>query len=145
MGPWREAALAREYRSSAAFPLVIDGRCVAVLTAYSSEAGFFDEEEVTLFDRMAADLSFALEAMAREERRRAVEAELRASEERFRVAAESMLDSLTILSPVRDRRGEIIDFRHRYVNDAYCALVGLDRERVARPSTRRVVSGLSGQ
>ena len=130
MGPWREAALAREYRSSAAFPLVIEDRCVAVLTAYSPEPGFFDEEEVALFDRMAADLSFALEAMAREERHREVEAELRASEERFRVAAESMLDSLAILSPVRDDSGEIVDFRLRHVNDAYCALVGLERELV---------------
>jgi putative methionine-R-sulfoxide reductase with GAF domain len=110
MGPWREAALAREYRSSAAFPLLLEDRCVAVLTAYSSEAGFFDEEEVALFDRMAADLSFALEAMAREEHHRAVEAELRSSEQRFRVAAESMLNSLTILSPVRDAGGEIVDF-----------------------------------
>ena len=130
MGPWREAALAREYRSSAAFPLLLEDRCVAVLTAYSSEVGFFDEEEVALFDRMAADLSFALEAMAREEHRRAVEAELRASEQRFRVAAESTLDSLTIVSPVGDAGGEIVDFRLRYVNDAYCALVGLERERV---------------
>ena len=130
MGPWREAALAREYRSSAAFPLLIEDRCVAVLTAYSSEPGFFDEEEVALFDRMASDLSFALEAMAREEHRRVVEAELRASEQRFRVAAESMLDSLTILSPLRDAAGEIVDFRLRYVNDAYCALVGVERERV---------------
>ena len=79
MRPWREAALARGYRSSAAFPLVVDDRCVAVLTAYASEPGFFDEEEVELFDRMAADLSFALEAMQREERRRALEAELRSS------------------------------------------------------------------
>ena len=67
MGPWRDAALAREYRSSAAFPLVVEDRCVAVLSAYSSEPGFFDEEEVALFDRMVADLSFALEAMARED------------------------------------------------------------------------------
>ena len=130
MGPWREAALAREYRSSAAFPLLLEDRCVAVLNAYSSEVGFFDEEEVALFDRMASDLSFALEAMAREEHRRAVEAELRASEQRFRVAAESTLDSLTILSPVRDAGGEIVDFRLQYVNDAYCELVGLERERV---------------
>jgi len=32
---------------------------VAVLTAYASEPGVFDEQEVKLFDRMAADLSFA--------------------------------------------------------------------------------------
>ena len=77
MAPWRDAALARGYRSSAGFPLVIEDRCVAVLTAYSSEPGFFDEEEVELFDGLAADLSFALEAMQRDERRRAVEDQLR--------------------------------------------------------------------
>ena len=77
MAPWRDAALAREYRSSAAFPLVVEDRCVAVLTAYASEPGFFDEEEVKLFDGLAADLSFALEAMQHDERRRAVEDELR--------------------------------------------------------------------
>ena len=77
MAPWRDAALAREYRSSAGFPLVVEDRCVAVLTAYASEPGFFDEEEVELFDGLAADLSFALEAMQRDERRRAVEDQLR--------------------------------------------------------------------
>jgi signal transduction histidine kinase len=77
MAPWRDAALAREFRSCAGFPLVVEDRCVAVLTAYASELGFFDEEEVKLFDGLAADLSFALEAMARDERRRAVEDKLR--------------------------------------------------------------------
>jgi PAS domain S-box-containing protein len=130
MVPWRDAALARGYRSSAAFPLVVEDQCVAVLTAYASEPGFFDEEEVKLFDRMAADLSFAVEAMQREERRQALEAELRSSEERFRLASESMLDAFTILSPVRDDDGEITDFRYRYVNEAYCELVGFDRGRL---------------
>lgn len=77
MAPWRDAALAREFRSCAGFPLVVEDRCVAVLAAYASEPGFFDEEEVKLFDGLAADLSFALEAMARDERRRAVEDQLR--------------------------------------------------------------------
>ena len=77
MAPWRDAALAREFRSCAGFPLVVEDRCVAVLTAYASELGFFDEDEVELFDGLAADLSFALEAMALDEKRRAVEDQLR--------------------------------------------------------------------
>jgi signal transduction histidine kinase len=77
MAPWCDAALARGYRSSAGFPLVVEDRCVAVLTAYASEPGFFDEEEVKLFDRLAADLSFALEVMQRDQQRRAVEDKLR--------------------------------------------------------------------
>ena len=58
--------------------------------------------------------------MADDERRQAAETELR-------VAVDSMLDGFGILSPVRDDAGEISDFRYRYVNDAYCAFVGLDR------------------
>ena len=41
-----------------------------------------------------------------------------------------MLDSLTIVSPVRDERGEIDDFRHEYVNDAHCAPVGFERAQL---------------
>ena len=44
---------------------------------------------------------------------RRVQAELQASEERFRTAVESTLDSFTIVSPVRDSEGEIVDFRYR--------------------------------
>ena len=56
---------------------MVEDRCVAVLTAYAAEPGFFDEEEVELFDGLAADLSFALEAMQLDEQRRAVEDKLR--------------------------------------------------------------------
>ncbi|HWF51494.1 MAG TPA: PAS domain-containing protein [Solirubrobacteraceae bacterium] len=62
--------------------------------------------------------------------RRRMEAQLKASEERFRVAVESMLDAFAIMSPVRDDRGNAIDFRFEYVNGAYCDLVGFTRERV---------------
>jgi PAS domain S-box-containing protein len=68
--------------------------------------------------------------MRHDERREAAEAQLQPSEQRFHVAVESMLDSLTIVSPVRDAGGEIIDFRHKYLNSAYCALVGFEREQL---------------
>ena len=123
---------------------MLDDRCVAVLTAYASETRFYDEQQVDFFDRMAADLSFtsrrwsarrrhqAAEAELRssDERFRAAEAEHESSEERFRATAASLMDSFTIVSLVRDPGGEIIDFRHEYINDAYCALVGFDREQL---------------
>ncbi len=59
--------------------------------------------------------------------RKQAEAALRASEERFQAAVGSMLDAFTILSPVRDDEGGIVDFCWEYVNDAYCELVGFDR------------------
>ena len=61
---------------------------------------------------------------------RSVEAQPGASEQRFDAALGSMLDSVTIVSPVRGENGEIVDFRYEYVNDAHCALVGFEREQL---------------
>jgi PAS domain S-box-containing protein len=62
--------------------------------------------------------------------RRRIEARVEAGEQRFDAAVGSMLDSVTIVSPVRGDDGGIVDFRYEYVNDAHCALVGFDREQL---------------
>lgn len=62
--------------------------------------------------------------------RRAAEARLRESEERFQTAIGSMRDAVAILSPVCDEADEIVDFRYDYANDAHCELVGRERERL---------------
>ena len=62
--------------------------------------------------------------------RRAAEARLRESEERFQGAIRTMRDAVAILSPVRDETGEIVDFRYDYANDAHCELVARDREQL---------------
>ncbi len=77
MVPWREQALARGFRSSAAFPLFMGGRVEGVLTLYSGQKDFFNEEEVALLNSLAHDLSFAMESMDREAKRRQAEAEIR--------------------------------------------------------------------
>jgi diguanylate cyclase (GGDEF)-like protein len=64
----REEMLRRGYRSLAALPIVVDGRALAVLALYADEAGFFDEEEVNLLNELAADISFALEYIGKEEK-----------------------------------------------------------------------------
>ena len=77
MAPWREQALARGYRSSAAFPLFRGGRVEGVLTLYSGQEDFFNQEEVALMNSLAQDLSFAMESMDREAKRRQAEEEIR--------------------------------------------------------------------
>jgi len=75
--PWREEALARGYRSSAAFPLQFGDSAVAVFTVYAAQPGFFDEEVVGVLNEAASEISFALESMDREARRRQAEESLR--------------------------------------------------------------------
>jgi PAS domain S-box-containing protein len=73
MAPWREQALARGYRSSVAFPLRLAGKVVGALTLYAARPGFFNAEEIALLESLSGDLSFALESMDREARRRRAE------------------------------------------------------------------------
>jgi signal transduction histidine kinase len=81
MLPWREEALKRGYRSSAAFPMLGQGQVFGVFTVYAAERDFFKEEVVTLLDGMTEDLSFALEAIGQEERREQAEREVRSLNE----------------------------------------------------------------
>ncbi len=61
------------------------------------------------------------------------QAALRRSEARFRTAQELSLDGFTILSPVRDEAGLIIDFEWQYVNPKACSLMRLNaRDLIGR-------------
>ncbi|MBS1191205.1 MAG: multi-sensor signal transduction histidine kinase [Rhodocyclaceae bacterium] len=77
MEPWREAALERGYRSSAAFPIREDGAVVGSISLYAGEPGYFSPAVVSLLDDLTEDVAFALDAQLESVRRRAAEAELR--------------------------------------------------------------------
>jgi PAS domain S-box-containing protein len=84
MALWREEALKRGYRSSGSFPLRVGGKVVGSLAMYAGQPGFFTDEEVRLLESLAHDISFAMESLERDARRRQTEAALKASEERLR-------------------------------------------------------------
>jgi len=75
--PWRDSALRLGFRSSGAFPLKVAGQTIGALNLYSGEPGFFDDEELTLLDELAMDLSFALEHADAEQGRRQAEEKVR--------------------------------------------------------------------
>lgn len=56
------------HNSLAALPLIVGNRAVAVITLFASERDFFDKEEQKLLDELAADLSFGLEFIEKDER-----------------------------------------------------------------------------
>ena len=73
MRPWRDKALRHGFRSSAAFPLHSEARVIGALTVYAGTAQFFTEEEISLLTSLAADISFALDTLANEKKRREAE------------------------------------------------------------------------
>lgn len=60
MGPWRDAALKRGYKSSSAFPLASDAGVFGVLTIYSAEPEPFHAEEIKLLNELAANISHGI-------------------------------------------------------------------------------------
>lgn len=66
---WKASALEAGYRSLASLPLRIEGEIVGNFNLYAAEPDFFDEEEMSLLDRLGSDISFALDFYGREKER----------------------------------------------------------------------------
>jgi PAS domain S-box-containing protein len=72
MALWREEALQRGYRSSIALPIKLADRVIGSFNLYATRPHFFSEEEIYLLDEVTSNISFALEALETEERRKEV-------------------------------------------------------------------------
>lgn len=75
--PWRAAAEKRGYRSSAALPLMLDGRPYGALNIYSAASDAFDEEEVRLLGELAADVMYGVASLRAQSDREQLQRQLR--------------------------------------------------------------------
>jgi signal transduction histidine kinase/DNA-binding response OmpR family regulator/PAS domain-containing protein/HPt (histidine-containing phosphotransfer) domain-containing protein len=88
--PWREAATRCGFRASAAFPLRRQGKTVCALTLYSCDPYTFDAEQLALLDSLAADVSYAIDAIEQERLRVRAERELAEAHQRIRAIMEAV-------------------------------------------------------
>ncbi len=105
MAYWASAAAEAGYRSSAAFPLFIGDTCIGAINFYSSEAGFFNTEEIYLLGELSRDISFALEKIEHEKQRLRTEERnaeqarrLEESEAYYRSLVHATPDAIVILN-----------------------------------------------
>jgi len=71
--PWRTAALEREYRSSAAIPLLSNETVLGVLLVYSSAKDMFVADEMAVLEKLADNLAFGITALRTQELHRFAE------------------------------------------------------------------------
>ncbi|MFI5336536.1 MAG: PAS domain S-box protein [Opitutales bacterium] len=77
------------FRAAAGLPVRERGEVRGALTVYANERGFFGDREVELLEEAARSVSFGLDGLDREEKRRLAEEALRVSEERLRLALDA--------------------------------------------------------
>ncbi len=116
--PWRESARRQNFRAAAALPVRLGGQVCGALTLYASESGFFGQREIALLEETALDISFGLDHLEEEARRR---------------KAENERDRLFDMSP--DLIGVAgFDGYFKQINPAFTRLLGWEtRELLTRP------------
>ena len=99
MAPWRELALERGYRSSAAVPIREQGQVVGALTVYAGEAQGFNADDEELLEQIGQDVSFALDSIN-------AEGERKYAEEKLAEAYDTTLEGWAKALELRDKETE---------------------------------------
>lgn len=76
MVPWRDIARKNGYQSLCVFPLIVFEKPYGLIYLYSGQKFFFDEWEMKMLDEMAMDVSFCIENIFNEEKRKKNESDL---------------------------------------------------------------------
>ena len=123
--------LAGRWRSEAA------GQVSAVLMLCADQPGFFDDELLALLDELGSDLSFALDNIDARRAQQAAQQEIAAGRDRFSALFFNAPLPMAIIS-IQERR--ILE-----VNQALCALYGLDRSALLGSTTASHAYGVLPQ
>jgi len=126
--PWRETALAHGYHASISLPLRIDGQVEGVFNLYAKQSDAFDDEEISLLENLAGELSLGL-AMQRS--RRALD-ESEANLRQLSLAIRQSPHSIVITN----KDGSI-----EYVNESFVANTGYSANEVIGQNPRLLQSG----
>ncbi|MDE2004619.1 MAG: GAF domain-containing protein, partial [Betaproteobacteria bacterium] len=101
-GPWRESASRHGFRSSIALPLGSELPAFGALCIYSADPARYNDEEVRLLVELASDLTYGIESLRAEARRRESERAQRESDERLRQIAENISEVFWLTDPVKN-------------------------------------------
>ena len=112
-------------RGKAPPPVVmVTGRGDEQVAVEAMKRGAYDYvvKQEGYLERLPVVARHAMEANRMALGHRAAEEALKKSEERFRTSVETLLGGFAILSAVRDRHGQLIDFKYEYINEAGCKM-----------------------
>ena len=74
---WKEEALMRGYRSSGSFPFRLGGEVIGIINLYADVVDYFDEDIVSLLEKLCDAISFSIDYLDEQEKRMQAEEQLR--------------------------------------------------------------------
>jgi DNA-binding NarL/FixJ family response regulator len=126
------SALAVLRDSGAEVPLVVFSGKVAEGTAMAAlRAGAAELVGNDRFDRLGSAVAVCLRHNGKEcQRWGPSEAEVYGSQNRLRALVETVIDPCVLLSPLRDKQGEVVEFVYEFANRCACEVSVLAREEL---------------
>ncbi|WP_300300250.1 CHASE domain-containing protein [Ferrovibrio sp.] len=121
--PWRQRVAEYGWQAAAALPICRRGKPVGALTFYADEAGLPADEMRELLNRLAAQISVALDRLDLEAQAQLALAALPAAEQSFRFLFDTCSDGMILAEP----GGTILA-----ANAAACRLLGHSEEEMRR-------------
>lgn len=118
--PWREEAIRYGYASSIALPLKSPGGVFGALNVYSAEANFFDAEEVSLLNELAADLAYGIVSLRTAIEREKAEAALLLTHQAMKSSSNGIM-----ICDMASRASPVI-----YVNPAFERITGYPADEI---------------
>lgn len=132
MSVWLPAALERGYHSSIAFPFKIDNTVVSVITLYSDKANFFSEEEIKMLERVTNNISFALNTIEIDRKRKAAEIQV--------IKLTQAIEQSPVSIVITDTAGKI-----EYVNTTFTNVTGYSAEEVIGENPKILKTGYTSE
>jgi signal transduction histidine kinase len=124
---------ARKFRSTAALPLLLEGKPIGGLGLYASEVSYFDGERMHLLSELAGNIAFALDRFEQEARRARAEAAT--------LEARQQLEALStrLIEVQEDERREIARELHDEIGQAL-TLIKIKLQKAAQQHGRELES-----
>lgn len=123
LAPWRDAALARGFASVIVLPLADDTQLLGALSIYAAEPVAFDDEEITLLQELATDLTYGILNLRARRARHESEAQLR----------ETLVDTIGAIARTVEKRDPYTGGHQQRVAelaDEIARELGLDAHRI---------------
>jgi len=122
ISPWREYTKERNFISIASIPIKFNNEVKYVITLYSPEPEFFEEETVSVLEELKSDIEFAIKKLY---------------ETRESIIIKEALEHSSSWVLITDENFNIV-----YVNDAVCNISGYSKEELIGKNPRIFKSGV---